>query len=198
MNVYAALERHDSEHRNYLIVGPWNHGSWRGNSTRLGLVDFGSDTAQYARQNLSDPWLNYHLGLSNELRIAGATVFETGTNHWRRYDSWTPEEITTACRLYLGANQELTFDAPRSSSGYDEYISGPPGAIRPSPDQTYLSGLFQANRGEDGLAGMAGSGSAVPVRSRRRAILGDQAAHIGFASGRRCRGRLVRIHIRYR
>jgi putative CocE/NonD family hydrolase len=36
MRIYSALERHDAGRRNYVVVGPWNHGGWsRGTGERL-------------------------------------------------------------------------------------------------------------------------------------------------------------------
>ena len=52
--IYELMERHDTEQRNYFVAGPWNHGGWSGNGSRLGAIDFGSDTAlYYPRENFS-------------------------------------------------------------------------------------------------------------------------------------------------
>jgi len=125
MTIYGALEQHDTAHRNYLIAGPWNHGSWRGKARHLGMIDFGSDTAQYYARNLSGPWLNHWLRRGGELFMAGANVFETGANRWMRYDSWPPKEGTRVSRLYLASRRRLSFDASKSPAGYDEYVSDP-------------------------------------------------------------------------
>ena len=48
VTIYRALEPHDTKHLNYLVVGPWNHGGWRGRTgDKLGPIEFGSNTAQY-------------------------------------------------------------------------------------------------------------------------------------------------------
>ncbi len=55
------LEPHDTEHRNYLVVGPWNHGGVERHGRRLGAIDFGSDTSQYYREHIFQPWFDYWL-----------------------------------------------------------------------------------------------------------------------------------------
>ena len=32
LKIYETLEKHDTKHLNYLVVGPWNHGGWSGAS----------------------------------------------------------------------------------------------------------------------------------------------------------------------
>ncbi|MBV8820032.1 MAG: CocE/NonD family hydrolase, partial [Acidobacteriaceae bacterium] len=62
LKIYETLERTDSRKLNYLVVGPWNHGGWaRGTGRKLGIVDFGSDTAKYFREDVEAPWFAYWL-----------------------------------------------------------------------------------------------------------------------------------------
>src|SRR5687768_2736295 len=62
IKIYELLERHDRENKNFLVVGPWNHGGWsRGDGQKLGRIDFGSKTAAYYRQNVLARFLAYHL-----------------------------------------------------------------------------------------------------------------------------------------
>jgi putative CocE/NonD family hydrolase len=42
--LYNAMEKHDPQHRNYFIAGPWKHGQWGGTGLSLGPIQFGSDT----------------------------------------------------------------------------------------------------------------------------------------------------------
>jgi len=43
IKIYELLERHDSANKNFLVVGPWNHGGWsNGEGRKLGRIDFGS------------------------------------------------------------------------------------------------------------------------------------------------------------
>ncbi|HEY2881881.1 MAG TPA: CocE/NonD family hydrolase [Pirellulales bacterium] len=66
-------------------------------------------------------------GRREKFKMAEATVFETGTNQWRHYDSWPPKN-TKEKTLYLHAGGKLSFDPPtagESASGFDEYVSDP-------------------------------------------------------------------------
>jgi uncharacterized protein len=133
--IYERLERRDPDHRNYFVAGPWNHGQWNGIGRRLGAIDFGSDTSEYYREHIFQPWLDGWLidGRAPDLREA--TAFETGANQWREYDAWPPNSGVAERRLYLHANRGLSFNAPVPDEGFDEYISDPanPVPYRPRP-----------------------------------------------------------------
>lgn len=133
--IYWTLEPRDTNKWNYFVAGPWNHGQWGGNGTRLGPISFGSDTSRHYRDNISQPWFDYWLRDEGTLRMAEATVFETGTNTWREYEAWPPKQAA-ARRLYFHPGRKLVFDTPASAdSEFDEYISDPanPVPYRPRP-----------------------------------------------------------------
>ena len=37
---YESLEPHDANHQNFLVLGPWRHGSWASSSRHLGNLDY--------------------------------------------------------------------------------------------------------------------------------------------------------------
>jgi putative CocE/NonD family hydrolase len=133
--IYERLEPHDTGHLNYFVAGPWNHGQWNGNGRRLGAIDFGSDTSQYYRENIFQPWFDYWLRGQGELRLAEATVFETGANQWRQFEAWPPKGGVETRRLYFREGRRLSFDTPGADAGFDEYVSDPanPVPYRPRP-----------------------------------------------------------------
>ena len=45
---YKALERSDAGGKNFLVMGPWNHGGWRNPSRRMDVVDPGT-SEEYLR-----------------------------------------------------------------------------------------------------------------------------------------------------
>ena len=105
VTIYRALEKHDTQHKNYLVVGPWNHGGWSGPSgSKLGNIDFGSETSPYYRKNIQAPWFAYWLKDKGTLKLAEATVFEAGANAWRTYDSWPPKTGVSPRKMYFGPN----------------------------------------------------------------------------------------------
>jgi hypothetical protein len=51
-------------------------------------------------------------------------AFETGTNHWRKFDSWPPPAAKQR-QLYFHAAGKLSFDSPTEEAAADEYVSDP-------------------------------------------------------------------------
>ena len=129
VTIYRELEKHDTEHKNYLVVGPWNHGGWSGRSGQtLQAIDFGSATSPYYRKNIQAPWFAYWLKDKGTLQLAEATTFESGANQWRSYDAWPPKaSVSSPRRLYFQANGKLAYDPPAEAgkAQFDAYISDP-------------------------------------------------------------------------
>ena len=138
IRIYEALEQHDTKHRNYLVVGPWNHGGWNAASggQKLGNIDFGAATSQYFRTSIQAPWFAYWLKGKGTLKLAEATTFEAGSNTWQSHESWPPKANVSQKRLYPQANGLLSFDAPAErGDAFDAYVSDPanPVPYRPRP-----------------------------------------------------------------
>jgi putative CocE/NonD family hydrolase len=128
IRIYELLEKYDTKHLNYLVVGPWNHGGWAGASgAKLGDIDFGSATSQEFRRNIQAPWFAYWLKDKGKLNLPEATTFEGGSNTWERRDSWPLRSGASARRLYFHANHELSFDPPaeHSATAFDAWVSDP-------------------------------------------------------------------------
>lgn len=122
--IYRALERHDDRHHNFLVVGPWNHGGWsRGAGDKLGKIAFGSDTAQWFREEVQAPWFRHWLKGEGKLDLPEALTFEAGSNQWRRWEQWPPKTANPT-PLYLLADGKLGFDQP-ATDGHDEFVSDP-------------------------------------------------------------------------
>ncbi len=139
LEIYKTLEPHDTKRFNYLVVGPWNHGGWRGRTgDKLGNIEFGSATAQHYRRTIELPWFAYWLKDKGQLRLAEATTFETGANEWRSYDTWPPKREVTERKLYFHPGGKLAFAPPppmTPDSAFDAYVSDPskpvPYRVRP-------------------------------------------------------------------
>jgi len=126
VKVYELYEKSDPQHLNYLVAGPWNHGGWRGEGSKLGDIPFDSNTAKYFRQHIEAPWFAYWLHDKGSRDFAEATVFQTGTNVWEKYDSWPPASAR-ATNIYMRAGGGLSFDppGPAEPAAFDEYVSDP-------------------------------------------------------------------------
>jgi putative CocE/NonD family hydrolase len=153
VKVYELYEKSDPQHLNYLVAGPWNHGGWRGEGSKLGMIPFDSNTAKHFRQYIEAPWFAYWLQDKGSRDFAEATVFQTGTNVWEKYDSWPPASAR-ATNIYMRAGGKLSFDPPVAGepATFDEYVSDPahPVPYRHRPvSPTYPGGGWPAWLVED-------------------------------------------------
>lgn len=136
IKIYELLERHDTGNKNFLVVGPWNHGGWsRGDGQKLGAIDFGSATSSYYRKEVLVPFLTHYLKGKAAQPFPEALTFRTGTNQWVRHDAWPPKKSVAGRKLYFGEDGKLSFDAPSTKPAFDSYISDPanPVPYRPRP-----------------------------------------------------------------
>jgi putative CocE/NonD family hydrolase len=114
IKIYELLERNDKENKNFLVVGPWNHGGWsRGAGDKLGRISFGSPTAEHFRNNIRAPFFAFYLKDKQNPNLPEALTFRTGANEWIRHDDWAPKEAKVK-NLYLQADGKLSFDAPQA------------------------------------------------------------------------------------
>ena len=128
LQIYETLEKYDTRHLNYLVIGPWNHGGWsRGPGRSLGKIDFGSDTAKYFREKVQAPWFAFWLKGKGNLDLPEALTFQTGGNTWERFSEWPPKQGIASRKLYFGSGATLSLDPPQRDSPeeFDSYVSDP-------------------------------------------------------------------------
>ena len=134
---FHSIEHNDPGIFNGLVVGPWVHGGWaRYDGERLGRVEFASNTGDFYRKNILFPFFEHYLKGVADPKLPKAYVFETGTNVWRQYSAWPPENAEKKT-LYLQPNGGLSFDPPAvQGTSYDEYVSDP---SKPVPFVNYAA-----------------------------------------------------------
>ena len=72
-------------------MGPWQHGGWAGGEgNKLGDVTFHVKTSEFFREHMELPFFEYHLKGKDAIKHPKAWVFETGTNRWRKFETWPP------------------------------------------------------------------------------------------------------------
>ncbi|MBL0940029.1 MAG: CocE/NonD family hydrolase [Gemmatimonadaceae bacterium] len=138
ITIYRALEAHDTERKNRLVVGPWNHGGWmRGTGDSLGPIQFGQPTSRWFRDSVMAPFFAMHLHDAPDPRLPEALIFEAGSNVWKRYDAWPPKTAVSPRSLYLRENSRLAWEPPAANARntVDSYVSDPakPVPYRPRP-----------------------------------------------------------------
>jgi uncharacterized protein len=146
LEVYRSVEAQSPGAFNILVMGPWVHGGWAsGKGDLLGDVRFDAPTAEFYREHIELPFFNYFLKDKGKQDLPEAYLFETGTNQWRRFDTWPPKSAVPKL-LYLNVGGKLSFGPPgaKGQTDFDEYISDPkkpvpfmPG-ISPGMAQRYM------------------------------------------------------------
>ncbi len=121
---YATLKPHDTKHEVFMVLGPWNHGEWVSTTRHLGVVDFGSATGDWFRNQIQAPFFAHYLKGQPGFNLKDIASFQTGTDRWMRYDSWPPKDAVERS-LYLGPNHTLTFTRPSDAQASTQYISDP-------------------------------------------------------------------------
>jgi len=126
LKTYQNIEKNNPRTFNMLVMGPWSHGQWgSGTGDHLGEISFGSNTAEWFRQNVQLPFFEAFLRGKEKPRLAEALVFETGANQWHLLEHWPPQN-TVARNLYLQPEGKLSFaQPPESPQPYTEYLSDP-------------------------------------------------------------------------
>jgi putative CocE/NonD family hydrolase len=130
LHTYDAIEKQNSTSvNNFLVMGPWSHGQWTfGKGNNLGNIYWGLD-ANKKFQQLEKDFFDYYLKGVNHTAISEASIFVTGSNEWRSFDSWPPKNVVEK-NLYLQPSGALAFTIPETQNSFDEYISDP---MKPVP-----------------------------------------------------------------
>jgi uncharacterized protein len=125
LHTYEAIEKQNSRDvKNFLVMGPWSHGQWSfGKGNNLGNIFWGLD-ANKKFMALEKHFFDYYLKGEGQSDIAEATIFVTGSNEWRNFDTWPPQNVTSK-ELYLQPEGSVSFSAPGVKESFDEYVSDP-------------------------------------------------------------------------
>jgi putative CocE/NonD family hydrolase len=125
LHTYKAASEQSPGGEVKLVMGPWFHGGWaRVDGDHLGNVWFNGKQSIFYREKIEFPFFEHHLKDAPDPQLPEAYVFETGTNEWKRYDTWPPKQAKPAV-LYLGPNGQLSFTPPAAGADFDEYVSDP-------------------------------------------------------------------------
>ncbi|MBL7933927.1 MAG: CocE/NonD family hydrolase [Bacteroidia bacterium] len=124
-NLYKSFVQTGLQNK-FLAVGPWFHGGWhRSDGSYLGNVRFGSKTSEYYKQNIEVPF--FMLNLTSKPPVKKpfpVTVYFTGENVWRMYDTWPPANSYPFI-AYLNENKSITFTKPVNKTSFSTYTSNP-------------------------------------------------------------------------
>ena len=148
---YAKLEPHDTHHENFLVLGPWRHGSWSMSSQSLGNLNYGEPIGKEFRAEIEAKFFAHYLKDAPGFDLGNTASFQTGSNTWRYYAEFPPRQATPTS-LYLEGGGRLSWSASTLETaglemeGFDartSYVSNPadPVPYRHRPIQpTYSNG----------------------------------------------------------
>jgi hypothetical protein len=138
---YATLEPHDEKHDNFLVLGPWRHGSWSFSSRHLGNLDYGEPIGKEYRGQIEAKFFAHYLKDEGGFDLEDTASFQTGSNTWKRYAHFPPKE-SEPTSLHLEGDGKLAWsDSPAPAK--TTYVSDPanPVPYRHRPIQpTYSDG----------------------------------------------------------
>jgi putative CocE/NonD family hydrolase len=124
---YASLEPHDSEHQNFLVLGPWRHGSWASSSRHLGALQYGGPIGREFREQIEAKFFAKYLKDEPGFDLEDTASFQTGSNTWKRYAHFPPAEAKNTPFILCG-NHEIatgTTICGESRTSSVSYVSDP-------------------------------------------------------------------------
>ena len=125
---YQTLEPHDEKHENFLVLGPWRHGYWSSSSRHLGNLEYGEPIGKEFRSQIEGKFFAHYLKDSPGENKAGFDLedtasFQTGSNTWKRYGHFPPEQ-SQMTGLYLLGGGKLGWNDP-AAEATTSYVSDP-------------------------------------------------------------------------
>jgi hypothetical protein len=137
---YAVEEPKDTNNdMNFLVMGPWSHSQINRIGWKLGPLQWKGDTTRQFREEVLLPFFRQYLEPgAPKADTPPVWVYNTGLNHWDRYNQW-PQSCDSGCPekskpLYLEAGGKLSFDAPAGGDAkFTEYVSDPAKPVPFSP-----------------------------------------------------------------
>ncbi len=125
LHTYEAIETQNPPSvKNYLVMGPWFHSQWAtGEANNLGNIYWGLDANTKFVEQEKD-FFNYYLKGEGDLKIPEATIFVTGSNEWRDFETWPPKNIIEK-NLFFLPGEVASFSSPSVKNSFDEYCTDP-------------------------------------------------------------------------
>ncbi len=126
LHTYKTIEKNNPDATNMLVMGPWTHGGWASPEyNRPSRIPFHEEDKFFFQKEIEAPFFNHYLKGKGKLKLPEAWIFETGSNRWKSFETWPPEEVSEK-QLFLQDEGGLSFSAPQGDlNSYGEYISDP-------------------------------------------------------------------------
>ncbi|MGA9672152.1 MAG: CocE/NonD family hydrolase [Terracidiphilus sp.] len=125
---YSTLEPHDTNHQNFLVLGPWRHGSWASSSRHLGNLNYTEPIGKEFRSQIEAKFFAHFLKDEPDSNQSGfgledTASFQTGSNTWKRYAHFPPAESQPTSLHLQGAGLLSWSDS--TAEAKTGYVSDP-------------------------------------------------------------------------
>ena len=128
LEIYKHAEANNPPKHNHLVMGPWDHGGWsRPGGDKHGDINFNAKTADFYREKIEFPFFEAHLKGNGSEDRPKAWIFETGTNVWRKHDTWPPKDAEKTAFQFTHDGRLVPADGLRLplEPTFDEFMSDP-------------------------------------------------------------------------
>jgi hypothetical protein len=125
---YSRLEPHDTKRENFLVLGPWRHGSWNSSARYLGNLVYGQPIGKEFRAQIEAKFFAHYLKDAPGTNASGFDLedtasFQTGSNTWQRYPHFPPPQ-SRSTSLYLQGDGLMSWSAS-TNDARASYVSDP-------------------------------------------------------------------------
>ena len=125
---YSTLEPHDTNHQNFLVLGPWRHGYWASSSRHLGNLDYTEPIGREYRAQIEAKFFAHYLkdepgANSSGFDLEDTASFQSGSNVWKRYAHFPPQD-SQPTSLHLQGAGLLSFGSS-TAQAQTSYVSDP-------------------------------------------------------------------------
>jgi uncharacterized protein len=125
---YNVLEPFDKEHENFLVLGPWRHGSWAATTRRMGDLEYGEPIGKEFRAQIEAKFFAHYLkdapgSDASGFDLEDTASFQTGSNTWKRYSHFPPKEAQVT-GLHLEGDGKLSWTDVTAQTR-TSYVSDP-------------------------------------------------------------------------
>lgn len=124
---YSRLEPHDTDHQNFLVLGPWRHGSWASSMRHLGNLDYTEPIGKEYRARIEAKFFAHYLKDERGFDLEDTASFQTGSNTWKRYAHFPPKE-SQPTSLHLEGGGLLSW-SDSTAEAKTTYVSDPANPI---------------------------------------------------------------------
>jgi len=135
LSTYKTMSQNNKKDNVHIVMGPWYHGQWNSkDGSKMGEADLGFNTSEWFQERVLLPFFKDNLKDADTGSLSQATIFETGANRWREFDTWPPKQGKDVT-LYMGNNEKLLTHKDKQG-GFSDYISDPK---KPVPHSAHTS-----------------------------------------------------------